>query len=462
MTTSETTPSQSRSLELIWEGKYAPDGSRPAIDPRAFASSLDVVESIGPDNPAHHNLLIQADARDAAATLRDTHAGAIDLVYLDPPFNVGADFTMPVEIGDQRLDLPAYADRWGAGPASWAACIHQRLALIQPLLSDRAGIYVHADHRASHILRALLDDVFGERSFRNEIAWCYASPGRAGPRYKPCHDTILYYAASDHPIWNCPQEPIAEATRQTTAMRFRALPTPRPRTRATKDMTDWWPIQFQTGSAERLGYPTQKPLALLERIILASSDPGSIIADLFCGCATTAAAAERLGRRWIVADRSPLAIHTARKRLIDLHRSLDAPRPFDICTLGAGATLTRHPPSITVEPVIQAPPGRPTTADVRVVSFTPSTPIAPGQDAHAISRIATASPIELLDAWSIQLDPIPAAPFRPDWMAHRTRRRRALPLTSTLAFDPATTRSIRIRATDVFGYSVDAHISMPS
>jgi len=157
-------------------------------------------------------------------------------------------------------------------------------------------------------------------------------------RFKPCHDTLLYYSKSDTPIWTNPQQPLAEATLKVESLRFRSQDREWVRTRTTKDMVDWWEIIFHTGSHERLGFPTQKPEALVERVLEASSRPGDLVADFFCGSGTTMAVAERLGRKWIGCDLSRFAIHTSRKRLIGVQRQLKAEgkpyRSFEILNLG--------------------------------------------------------------------------------------------------------------------------------
>lgn len=273
-------------------------------------------------------------------------AGGLKLVYIDPPFDVGADFSMEIEVGDESVtkdpsvvEAIAYRDTWGRGRDSFLSMIYERSLLMRDLLADDGSIYVHCDWRLSGSLRLVLDEVFGADRFRNEIAWCYTSPGRSPSRFKPCHDTIFYYAKSGNPIWTNPQQSLAEATLQVTKLKFKGQDKDWERTRTTKDMVDWWEIIFHTGSHERIGYPTQKPEALLERIIEASSRPGDMVADFFAGSGTTLAVAEKLGRKWIGADLGRFAVHTCRKRLIGVQRALaDAGEPyraFEILNLGA-------------------------------------------------------------------------------------------------------------------------------
>lgn len=149
-------------------------------------------------------------------------------------------------------------------------------------------------------------------------------------RFKPCHDTILYYSNSDAPIWTNPQQPLAEATLKVTSLTFKGQKEAWVRQRDTKDMVDWWDLNFPTGSGERVGYPTQKPEALIRRALEASSKPGSLVADFFVGSGTTAAVAEKLGRRWIACDLGRYAVHTTRKRLLDIPGC----KPFEVLNLG--------------------------------------------------------------------------------------------------------------------------------
>lgn len=290
---------------------------------------------------------------------------SIDLLYVDPPFATLTDYSARVLLRDDvAVQVHSYGDSWDSPAASegvtrgvggggqgvdaereggrdgvarergalgvfeppiapsqsqpemraYLEMLVPRLILMHEVLTQRGTLYVHLDWHASHYVRIMLDAIFGPEQFRNEVAWCYASPGRSTKRFKPCHDTILVYAKGRDPIWHRPQQPLAATTLANTDLQWKGQKAWR-RTRSTKDMVDWWPIQFQTGSHERLGYPTQKPEALLERIVLASSDPGSIVADVFGGSGTLAAVAARQGRRWISVDSSPLGTLLAARRV---------------------------------------------------------------------------------------------------------------------------------------------------
>jgi DNA modification methylase len=308
--------------ELVWPGKRAhhdDDGGDGGDEPRVPAT-LRVRERVGSDARGvgtgaggWRNRLVHGDNLLALSALLDELAGEVDLVYVDPPFATGNRFALanggPI----------AYADRWGRGVDAYLAMLAPRLALIRALLSDRGSLYVHSDWRVAAHVRLVLDELFGPGAFRNEIVWWYRDPsGTVRDRFKRKHDTVLFYAKSDDAIFNVdevrvPYAPgtLAQAAAGTTS--FGRVVEVHPRGKPREDV---WDIPIINSQArERVGYPTQKPEALLDVIVRASSSPGSIVADLFCGSGTTLAVAEKLGRRWLGCDDSDVAITTARDRL---------------------------------------------------------------------------------------------------------------------------------------------------
>ncbi len=286
---------------------------------------------------------------------------SIDLVYLDPPFNSKRAYNIIFKDKEGRYppsQIRAFDDTWhwseeteraldelsrseypaqlyrtllafreALGTSDMMAYLVMmaiRLAELWRAMKDTASLYLHCDPTASHYLKIILDQVFGVKNFRNEIVWCYTRPGVKHQKQFPrVHDTILYYSKTDKWIFN-PNEiriPYAKSTiergkysvatsKVTKGIKERILPT------GGKLPEDWWRIpMIQGNSNERVGYPTQKPLALLERIIKASSNEGDVVLDPFCGCGTTVAAAEKLGRRWIGIDITILAINLIEKRI---------------------------------------------------------------------------------------------------------------------------------------------------
>jgi DNA modification methylase len=280
-------------------------------------------------------------------------AGGLKLIYIDPPFAVGADFGFSIEIGEETAEKKqsiieeiAYRDTWGKGISSYLSMMYERLKLMHSLLAEDGSIYVHCDWRVSFYLRFLLDDIFGSNLFVNEIAWCTTGASRVEKNYPRKHDTIIYYSKSNSYIFNKDdiRIPYAEgsidrANRNVIAtggMNFETIEL----NANGKVPEDFW-VDIQRAArypGENVGYPTQKSEKLLERIIKASSNEGDLIADFFGGSGTTAAVAEKLGRKWISTDLGRFAIHTQRKRLIGVQRELQTNgkdfRAFEVLNLG--------------------------------------------------------------------------------------------------------------------------------
>ena len=392
--------------ELVWEGKYDEFGRRREVDVAGLAMPLQKIETI--DEPrsraeaqgylfdeekAHRddfrNRLIWGDNKLVMASLLSEFKGAIDLIYIDPPFDVGADFTMKIAIGDEKestvkapsiIEDIAYKDMWGKGVNSYLHTMYERFSCMKELLSETGTIYVHLDWRMNSSVRLLLDEIFGKGAvigknalgFCNEIIWIYREAINQKTHWNRKHDTILMYTKSDRKTFNYKKvlQPLSESTIKKykyvdkNGERYRLMGknikgSPIKSARDVKsewekthpELTfrhymkegtlpvDYWDINIINQAAhERLDYPTQKPESLLERIILASSNEGDIVADFFCGSGTTLAVAEKLGRKWIGSDLGRFAIHTARKRLIgvqrDLHESNKPYRSFDVYNLG--------------------------------------------------------------------------------------------------------------------------------
>ena len=288
--------------------------------------------------------------------------GGLKLIYIDPPFDVGADFSMDIEIGDDTftkrpnvLEELAYRDTWGKGADSFISMIYERLVLMRDLLATDGTIYVHCDWRVVHHLRQVLDEVFGKDHFLNEIVWSYYSFKRkTAKKFPQKHDNIISYRKSkDSFIWKTQFRPHSEEYLKrwkTDANGRMYRDDVNPTAGGTRiiyldeiegDIVDsvWDDIPPVNPQAkERVDYPTQKPEALLERIIKASTNEGDLIADFFCGSGSTAAVAEKLGRKWISTDLGKFAIHTTRKRLIGVQRQMKQEdkhyRAFEILNLG--------------------------------------------------------------------------------------------------------------------------------
>ena len=276
---------------------------------------------------------------DNLPVLRAMNSESVDLIATDPPFNKGRDFHATP---DSLARGASFQDRW-----SWAKDVHQewvdqitddfprvmnvikgsrssygddmgaflcfmavRLLEMRRVLKSTGSIYLHCDPTASHYLKELMDAVFGKRNFRNEIAWCYRGAGYPRMDFGRRHDLLLRYSKTKTYHFNVDavREEYAEATKARFSHHIGnkrktgdyGLQTLNPK---GKHPDDWWQIQPIAPSAkERVGYPTQKPLPLYERIIRASSNPGDMVLDPFAGCATTCVAAERQGRQWVGID----------------------------------------------------------------------------------------------------------------------------------------------------------------
>ena len=288
--------------------------------------------------------------------------GGIKLIYIDPPFDVGADFSMDIEIGDETLTKKpsvieelAYRDTWGKGADSFISMIYERLVLMRDLLADDGSIYVHCDWRVSSYIRLVLDEVFGKDNFLNEIVWTYSAFKRKTAKKFPSkHDNIISYRKNKNKfIWHTQFKPHSEKylerwKKDSDGRLYRddVNPTAGGSRIIYLDETEgdivdsvWDDLPTVNPMAkERVDYPTQKPEKLIERIIKASSNEGDIVADFFCGSGTTVAVAEKLGRKWIGSDLGKFSVHTTRKRLIGVQRQLKKDekdwRAFEILNLG--------------------------------------------------------------------------------------------------------------------------------
>jgi adenine-specific DNA-methyltransferase len=387
--------------ELVWEGKYDEYGNRREVDVAGLSMPMQKIETI--DQPRSEaaatgqldmfekrtkrlddfrNQLIWGDNKLVMASLFTDFKGRVDLIYIDPPFDVGADFTMNVPIGDEKetvgkdqstLEMVAYRDMWGKGTDSYLHMMFERLTVMKELLSETGCIYVHCDNTMSHYLKLLMDEVFGKERFLNNVIWSYQTRHSSDRFWNRKHDDLLLYGKSDRWTFNWEDPDVMQALSEVTIAKYRLKDDKGPYRlcgrflknspiKGAKDVDPKWererpelvvrdylrpgippndsfflPMENQS-SDERTDFATQKPVALLNKLIKASSNEGDLVADFFCGSGTMGAVAERLGRRWIMADLGRFAIHTSRKRLIDVQRNLyTAGKPYralDVYNLG--------------------------------------------------------------------------------------------------------------------------------
>lgn len=362
-------------VELVWNGKtrdvcttVLPFQTLEHVDePRAETRTQgDLFDSRGRQLRGWTNKLIWGDNKLILSSLKAgalrqqiEDAGGLKLIYIDPPFDVGADFSMDIEIGNETfhkeanlLEQIAYRDTWGRGADSFVSMIYERLTLMRDLLAGDGSIFLHCDWRVSPYLRLALDEIFGRENFRNELYWYYYNkmPDTRKGVFPRATDTIFWYVKDRNKdyCFNPLEEPREKAVKQLQRVKVggrminarddegNVLYT----NRTERVVDNVWRLSMlqPADKSENLFFPTQKPEALLERVIEASTNENDLVADFFVGSGTTAAVAERLGRKWICTDLGKFGIHTTRKRLIDVQRQLKAAeksfRAFEVLNLG--------------------------------------------------------------------------------------------------------------------------------
>ncbi len=374
-----------RDVELVWNGKtnevtniVLPFQVIEQIDePRAetknkyddalFDYAGITVDGRGRQLKGWTNKLIWGDNKLILSSLKNgpireeiEKQGGIKLIYIDPPFDVGADFSMDIEIGDETftkkpnvLEELAYRDTWGKGADSFIAMIYERLVLMRDLLAEDGSIYVHCDWRVSGYFRLVMDEIFCKDNILNEIIWSYKRYTARATSFQKMHDTLFYYSKTDKYPFNQLFDDYQETTlkyhkweideegKEFYWKRGQDIEPYKIYKSVGVAANDVWNIpQIGPIGIERteVGYPTQKPELLISRVLRASSNENDIVADFFCGSGTTLAVAEKLGRKWIGSDLGKFAIHTTRKRMIGVQRGLKADgkdfRAFEILNLG--------------------------------------------------------------------------------------------------------------------------------
>ncbi len=258
---------------------------------------------------------------------------SIDLIYIDPPFDSKADYRTNIQLPDAEIETKptileqfAYSDTWKDGTVSYLEMMYPRLCLMKELLSDKGSIYVHIDWHVGHYVKVLMDEIFGKENFRNEIIWHYVSGNSPKRDFAKKHDVIFRYVKNINSYifniqyrekkegWEKKYDQVDEEGKKFKWVNGNKI---YPNSSETP-IDDTWDIPIVNPQAkENVKYFTQKPEALLERIIKASSNEGSIVADFFCGSGTTASVAEKLGRKWITTDIGKPSTLITRKRMID-------------------------------------------------------------------------------------------------------------------------------------------------
>ncbi|MEW6112427.1 MAG: DNA methyltransferase [Thermodesulfobacteriota bacterium] len=366
-------------VELVWQGKSTevtnvvlPFRSLERVNTadHEAPNSQDSRPGLSRKEEATHwtNKLIWGDNKLVVSSLKNgpmreeiEAAGGLKLIYIDPPFHLGTDFSIGIQIGEDGLskhpvmiDELAYRDTWGRGPDAYLSMMYERLMIMSDLLSEDGSIWVHCDWKVNFLMRAVMDEVFGAGAFRNEIIWYYTNkiPDTRKRQYTNSTDTILYYTRSDDHIFHWQYDkrdkPIKVSRMKKVNGKKIYVKDEQGRglyvVREDRTADNVWRFPLLHAQPEILGYPTQKPEQLLQRIILTASNPGDLIADFFCGSGTTLAVAQRLGRKWIGCDAGRLAVHTSRKRLNSVCRELKAKEQpcADFEILSTGPYERRH------------------------------------------------------------------------------------------------------------------------
>lgn len=281
------------------------------------------------DNLLSMQALLAGDESSGLESLR----GKVNLIYIDPPFDSKADYRTKISLPDNQITQKpttfeqfGYSDLWQKGTVSYLEYMYPRLVLMKELLSETGSIYVHIDWHVGHYIKILLDDIFGKENFRNEIVWIYTRMGTKGQKiFSRAHDNVYWYSKNNSWIFNLDEVrlPYSEGSLARQGYQLNRLGSGISKQGVTvlnnigKCPEDWFDIPYLRGN-ERVDYATQKPEKLLERIIKASSNEGDLVCDFFGGSGTTAAVAERLGRRWITTDIGKPACLVMRKRFIDM------------------------------------------------------------------------------------------------------------------------------------------------
>ncbi len=306
--------------ELTWPGKHLQELARSDL----VLDSIIFPGGRGYPSASAHNRLIFGDNLGIMAALLPEYEGRINLIYADPPFFTNRKFRTRIGRGEDSRKpekwklADGYPDAW-PNLHDYLDFLYQRLALCYRLLAANGTLYLHLDWHADSYGRLLLDEIFGQDKLINEVIWTYHGPSPIRRAFNRKHDTILVYVKSPDYVFN--PDPVREPYHPSTVRTFRSSTKAGfgkvPDLVRGKVPEDWWyfPVVARMHN-ERTGYPTQKPAALLERIILASSNPGDLVADFFCGSGTTPVIADSLGRSFIACDSTWRAIHTTRSRLL--------------------------------------------------------------------------------------------------------------------------------------------------
>jgi len=390
------------------------------------------------------NKLIHGDNKAAMKTLLEQgYGGKIQMIYIDPPFFSKADYDAVVKAGDNQIRHLAYEDKWSKGMSQYLKMLASRLYLMKDLLADDGLIWLHLDWHVVHYAKVIMDEIFGEKHFVNEIVWQYKSGGSSKKHFSRKHDTILVYSKSGKYQFNPLQE--KSYNRQYKPYRFKGV-------KEYKDdlgwytmvnMKDVWSIDMVgRTSAERTGYATQKPEALVQRMIESCTKEGDICADFFCGSGTLPVVAGRMGRKFIGCDEGSLAIESSVSRLAKEELSFQV---YDLKKMGK--------PMIDVDIDIideEIPMSDKRLLQIKLNSIkVKEAALDDEATGETVAQVMAEDPLQLVSAWSIDFDYRDGV-HRPDVVFVRSKGNLQVSYDKIIS----SRKPISIKVVDIFGHVV--------
>ena len=390
------------------------------------------------------NKLIHGDNKAAMKTLLEQgYGGKIQMIYIDPPFFSKADYDAVVKAGDNQIRHLAYEDKWSKGMSQYLKMLASRLYLMKDLLADDGLIWLHLDWHVVHYAKVIMDEIFGEKHFVNEIVWQYKSGGSSKKHFSRKHDTILVYSKSGKYQFNPLQE--KSYNRQYKPYRFKGV-------KEYKDdlgwytmvnMKDVWSIDMVgRTSAERTGYATQKPEALVQRMIESCTKEGDICADFFCGSGTLPVVAGRMGRKFIGCDEGSLAIESSVSRLAKEDLSFQV---YDLKRMGK--------PMVNVDIDIideEIPMSDKRLLQIKLNSIeVKETALDDEAAGETVAQVMAEDPLQLVSAWSIDFDYRDGV-HRPDVVFVRSKGNLEVSYEKIIS----RRKPISIKVVDIFGHVV--------
>ncbi len=436
--------------ELVWDGKYR-DGARVELSREVAALCTDEVHEGEAAADPWRNRLVLGDQARVLPALASELAGQVSLVYVDPPFETGGDFAFQAAVHGSpddapRVAVPAYRDSRGLD--TWLAWFDGASRMLSELLAVGGSLYVHLDAHVAHYAKVVLDEVFGPGAFQREIVWRigwvsgFKSRARGWIRN---HDTLLFYAKGGRPATFHKEYipyPPGYVRRDGKPPRGPGYPIEDVWNGSVIDRMD--SIQIMSFSGEKVGYPTQKNESLVSRIVRASSSPGDLVLDFCVGSGTTAVVAEKLGRRWVACDASPIAVHATRKRLLRLPHL----RPLVVQHAGERASERESSP-----PRARAAPrklGARVEVDGRSATIELASFALPRRAVPTAARAGVAHWSQWIDGWCIDWDHRGGALVAGS-RVWRSRAQASLSLSATHAYDGPGRYVALVKAFDVLG-----------